>query len=263
MFNIEGNNIIINYNIIVTLFRFILTKFIQIAFSRIIKNLQYSILSNYINIYGPYYSSFLYYYNNLNFVMRVINNNNKAKREKSINIFWNNICRNFSKSSYFFPLTKNKNELKVFFLNDYLKELMIYDKINYKILYSFLINYFPKKNNYNSYLLVFLLKEKWNIDFKFNKDYSFSQDSPFFYGKYKKCLNHIKDGKTNIFISLVILRRTLPIILYLIKLYLENYDKDDKNFITDKYLKEKVEFQLFSYEKEIIWNNMRQIDILY
>ena len=52
-------------------------------------------------------------------------------------------------------------------------------------------------------------------------------------------------------------------ILNLIKLFLDNYDKDDKNFITDKYLTEKGEFQIFSYEKEKIWNNMRQIDILY
>ena len=264
MFNLEGNNIIVNYNTIITLFRLILSKLIQIIFqNNFIKN-QPSLFHNY-NTHGSFYSSILFYYNNLNFYIK--NNfysGNYESRDKSINIFLENIYNKVSNSSNSFPLNKNRYS-KIFELNDYLKELMLYDKVNYKILYSFLINYSNlNDNNINFELLIFILKEKWNINFKKNKnkDISSNTNGIVFYEQFKKCLNYIKDGKTNIFISLILLRRTLPIILKLIKLYFENYDKNDNMFITDKELEKKDIFQIYSYEKEKIWNNIRQSEIL-
>ena len=93
--------------------------------------------------------------------------------------FFEIINRPFLKANYSFPFMKEFDKYYFFYLNDYFKDLMFHNEANYEILYSFLMNYDYKlkKNNYNAYLLIFLLKEKWNIDFKFKKDYSFVNDS--------------------------------------------------------------------------------------
>ena len=139
---------------------------------------------------------------------------------------------------------------------------MIYDKVDYTPLYSFLVNFIPKNNNYNAYLLIFLLKEKWNIDFEFEPNYTFNKDTSLYYGKFKKCLNHIKDGITNIFISLLFLKITLPIIIKLIIFYFDNYEREDKDFINNENVDKNNEIQIFTHKNEKIWNNTREIDIL-
>ena len=88
MFNLEGNNIIINFNIISTLFRFMLSTLVQSIFSNSFNNLDFTpnIFSDNkfkIKQYSHYYSSILYYYNQLNFFC--LND-----RKISLNNFWTN-----------------------------------------------------------------------------------------------------------------------------------------------------------------------------
>ena len=239
-----------------------LSSFIAKIFKSCFDRLDYSITSSNIISFGPYYSSLLYYYNNIYLSYFINSNDPKKGRKSSINHFLEKVYKNFSISKCHFPLNKREKELKKFFLNDYLKELMLNKEINYKVLYSFLVNCFPKKDDNNAYLLIFLLKEKWNINFKFKDNFSFKNDSKFFYGKFRKCLNIINNGNINIFISLLILRRTFPIIIKLLKFYLENHNKEDKDFISSENLNAKDEFQIYSYEDEKIWNCIREIDIL-
>ena len=253
MFNIEGNNIIVNYNTIIILFKFLISDLAIKLFKINLKTLD-------SNINKHFYSSILYYYNNLKCLVKY--NNKKRKRELSVNIFWDNIRTNFLKSRYYFPLMKNEKQTYFFFLNDYIKDLMIYDKVDYTPLYSFLVNFIPKNNNYNAYLLIFLLKEKWNIDFEFKPNYSFKQKSSSYYEKFKQCLNYIKYGITNIFISLLLLKITLPIIIKLIIFYFDNFEREDKDFINIENIDKNNEIQIFTHKNEKIWNNIRKIDIL-
>ena len=66
---------------------------------------------------------------------------------------------------YYFPREKDEKESKYFFLNDYLKDLMLYNNVRPNILYSFLINYLhvQKKggftiNKTDTYLLIFFFR---------------------------------------------------------------------------------------------------------
>ena len=226
MFNVEGNNIIINYTIATTLFKLILSSIINITTNKFFNELEQSILypSDNRNINNPINSPILFFYHTLNFYFKLKKGKNKD-RIKSTEEFWRIINWNFFKSSFNFPFAKDDNNYFYFFFNDYLKDLMFYDKVNFEVLYSFLMNYNMKKNDYNIYLLIFLLKEKWNIDFKYINNYIFKNESSYYYGKLKICLNHIKNGKTNIFISLLLLRRIFPKIILLIEYYLKNYSK--------------------------------------
>jgi hypothetical protein len=69
-----------------------------------------------------------------------------------------------------------------------------------------------------------LLKEKWNVSFQNEMQNPFNYDSRYYYGKLLICLEHIKTGKNNIFISLIILRRIFPEIILLIDQYLKNHN---------------------------------------
>ena len=123
----------------------------------------------------PKNTSILFYYIFLNFYIN-------ANRKKSMFELCENNNRTFTRSSYNFPFMKKQDNYHYFYLNDYLKDLMFHEKVDYDVLYSFLANYKYNNreiNNYNVYLLILLLKEKWNIDFKFIKDYSFKNDSNF------------------------------------------------------------------------------------
>ena len=258
LFNIEGNNIIINYNIITILFRLILSGLIQVSSDNFFKQLKQPkiFINNNDNYKIHNETSILFYYHCLNYYIK--NNNNKngkfIKRINSLEFFFDIINRNFSKSSYLFPIMKNKDNLAKFYLNDYFRDLMLFDKINYDLLYSFLINYNRKNNNANAYLLIFLLKEKWNIDFKCKNDYSFKNDIIYNCDKLIICFNHIKKGKTNIFISLILLRRIFPLILFIIQYYLEN--KDEDNIINKNYIK------ILTYKQENIWDGNKSCNIL-
>ena len=223
IFNIEGNNIIINYNIATTLFRLILTGLIQISTEKFFKELESSTSS--FNIFENNEiskdSAILFYYNCLNFYF--IKNKDEPRKNSATN-FIEIINSNFYYSSFLFPKMKNENDYAKFFLNDYLKCLLLCDKLDYNVLYSFLLNIDRKRNNVNFNLLIFLLKEKWNISFQNEMQNPFNYDSRYYYGKLLICLEHIKTGKNNIFISLIILRRIFPEIILLIDHYLTNHN---------------------------------------
>ena len=247
VFNIEGNNIIINYNIASTLFRLLLSKLVFTNFNYNYKNIiEPSIFPNNDNkvINNPYYSSILFYYNCLNFYI------NGITRENSFNNLFENLFSNFWRSNYYFPKMKEEKKETLFYLNDYFLDLMLFDKIDYTILYSFLIGYsqYNKINYNNVFLLIFYLKEKWNIDFECEKQYIFKKTCIFYYEKLNTCLSFIKKGKTNIFISLLLLRRIFPIILLLMNYILNNNINTENIYI-------------FSYENENIWDCIKETAI--
>ena len=258
MFNIEGNNILINYNTITTLFRLILSKIIELSSFHFFSEMDNYLLTPEDIFYNkdPKDTSILFYYHCLNYYIKT----KDGKRVKSMDEFFEIINRPFSKANYSFPFMKEFEKYYFFYLNDYFKDLMFHNEANYEILYSFLMNYDYKlkKNNYNAYLLIFLLKEKWNVDFKFKKDYSFVNDSNLYYVKLNIALKHIKECKTNIFISLILLRRIFPKILQLIELYLYNFSNYNKDFISD----ENMNFKIFSHKYENIWNGIKENKII-
>ena len=265
MFNIEGNNIIINYNTVTTLFKLILSgliKYIEIF----LNNIEFKIFSSDDDKYIPSSndSSILYYYNCLNFYFI------EAKKEKdemplprknSLENFIRGINYNFFKRRYVFPNIKKNENYRYFYLINYFKDLMLFDRIDYEVIYSFLINYDKKHNDINAYLLIFLLKEKWNINFKFIKEYSFANDSSLYYGKLKTCLGYILNGRSNIFISLIILRRIFPDILLLIEHYLKNYDKNWENFIKKEDIDNKKVIKILIHEYENCFDETKKITI--
>ena len=121
MFNSEGNNIIINYNILPTLFRLILSNTIMKIFENSYDSLAYTpnLFSDeveYLKEESHYYSSILYFYNQLNFSCY-----------DSLSEFWTNLCKNFSNIRNYFPREKTNEEVEKFFLNDYLKDLMLFN----------------------------------------------------------------------------------------------------------------------------------------
>ena len=256
IFNIESNNLIINFKIIMNITRLIISKLANIIFNIYFKEKLklptiYDINNN-KNTLGSLYSSILYYYNNLNFF--ILYDEDKKYKGISVNNFYNALYNNFRSYSYHFPLMKEDKNYKFFYLNDYLNDLMIFNDVDYNVLYSFLINNY-NRSNYNIYLLIFLLKEKWNIYFEYDNKYTFKKDSEFNYGKLNICLNYIKKGKTNIFISLVLLRRLFPLILSLINIYL----KDD--YRDENYSFKCNDLQIFSYENENIWDMIKENEI--
>ena len=260
MFNLEGNNIIINYNILPVLFRFMLSTLIETIFKNSFEYLDFTpniFAGNkkYNNKYCHYYSSILYFYNQLNFYC-------KEDRSNSLNLFWTKNCKNFSGLKYYFPLERKDNN-SYFLLNDYLKDLLLFNDIRPNIIYSFLINYLheQKKGNFHvnkndTFLLIFLLEDIWNIIFH-SSDYKEEQLKLCYLEKLSSCLDIIKKGKAYIFSSILILRRILPLILILFEFYLEKYykNKGDFNF-------EENNLKIFSYEKEEIFNCMRERNIL-
>ena len=241
MFDIEENNIIIKYDLIIVVFRFIISKLVTIIFqkyfSRII--LFPTIYSNNNERFNSLYSSILYYYNNLSYYITIkeidagdddIGTNTKIIKYNSLNKFIQLLYKNFYNYTNRFPMIKKCNSID-FYLNDYLNDLMLFNNIDYNVLYSFLINHDNKKSNNNIYLLIFLLKEKWNIDYNNDYNYNFKNYGKFNYNKLIHCLKIINKGNTNIFISLVLLRRIFPFILSLINLYLNNYNKNREHFM--------------------------------
>ena len=264
MFNLEGNNIIINYNILPILFRLILSKTIKNIFDN-----SYELLNYTPNIFSDEnekitkkshkYSSILYYYNQLYFTC-------KEDRETSLDIFWTRQCRNFSGLRKYFPREKLDFELENFFLNDYLKDLMLFSNVKPNILFSFLINYLheQKKGNYNinvydSFLLIFILEDIWNIEF-YSKDLKdVKLDLKLSYlKKLNLCLEFISKYKTYIFSSIIILRRILPLIILLFRLYNEKYYNNNENFNLEE---KEVEMYCHHYEK-IFFDGMKEKNIL-
>ena len=255
--NIEGNNIVINNNILSILFRLMLSSLVETFLDINFNDLEYTpnIFSdkNQLSINGHYYSSILYYYNQLYFSIDEYNN--------SLDIFWSRICKNFSSISNFFPKIFND---KSFILDYYLKDLLLYHNVKPNILYSFLTNYLhvQKKGNFSInkndiFLLIFLLKDIWNIDFTSN-DYNNQDLSLCVFEKLDLCLDYINKGNTYIFSSLLILRRIFPLILQLFEFYLEKYI-NNKNFYIDI---EKKNIKVFSFEQEKIFDCMRKRNIL-
>ena len=261
IFNIEGNNIIINYNIATTLFRLILTGLIQISTEKFFKELESSTSS--FNIFENNEiskdSAILFYYNCLNFYF--IKNKDEPRKNSATN-FIEIINSNFYHSSFLFPKMKNENNYAKFFLNDYLKCLLLCDKLDYNVLYSFLLNIDRKRNNVNFNLLIFLLKEKWNISFQNEMQNPFNYDSRYYYGKLLICLEHIKTGKNNIFISLIILRRIFPEIILLIDHYLKNHNINKNDFIKKEYIINGKIINILTHEFEDIWDENKNINIL-
>ena len=269
MFNIEGNNIIINYSIIPIIFRLILSRLVKIIttdfFIEFNKSNQSNSFINGINdLDKSHNSSILFYYNCLNFDIKTIKGEkeNFQKRQNSLDYFFNIINKNFSHFNFHFPsMQKEENNYHHFYLNDYFKDIMLYNKVDYEVLYSFLMNYNQKSNNSNCYLLIFLLKEKWNIDFKFKEYFNFKKDkdSIYYYEKLLICLTHIKYEKTNLFISLILLRRLFPKILSLIEFYLE-YNGYIFNGVAAQNISNKKKIKIFSYENENIWDGIGEIN---
>ena len=198
---------------------------------------------------GHLFSSILYFYNQLNFYY-----NNSFKY--FLDVFWENISKNFNDTHKFFPREKTINQKFHFHLNDYLKDLMLYDNIQLDVLYSFLINYLNiNKKNYYIFdvdLLIFLLEEIWDFNYSNSNIKSEILNSTDYLQKLKICLSHINKNKTYIFSSIILLRRIFPLILKLFKCFKinENYE-DFKN----------IQIEIFSHENEKIFDNMIEKNI--
>jgi hypothetical protein len=186
MFNLEKNNIIINYSILPILFRFMLNQLVVTIYYDNYEIMEYTpnIFNNQNEITneGHYYSSILYYYNQLIFY-------SKDDRTNSLENFWKIICNNFSYSYYHFPIDKKDDQQTYFYLDDHLKDLMIYNNTKPNLIYSCLINYLnerkPKDDNFDKneiFLFIFFLKDIWNINF--SSDYSFLYSYLIFYLQY-------------------------------------------------------------------------------
>ena len=179
MLNLEGNNIIINYNTLPVLFRFMLSTLIEAIFKNSFEYLDFTpniFAGNkkFNNKYCHYYSSILYYHNQLNFYCN-------DDRLNSLNLFWTINCKKFSGLRFKFPLERTAKDLNYFLLNDYLKDLLLFNDVRPNIIYSFLINYLheQKKGNFHvnkndTFLLIFLLEDIWNIIFH-SSDYKEEQ----------------------------------------------------------------------------------------
>ena len=183
----------------------------------------------------------------------------KNKRENSIQYLCKKIFQIFPRSKYYFPRPKEKNDR--FYLDDYLKDLMLGNKVDYFILYILLKNYDLKKNDENIYLLIFLLKDKWNIDYISDNKCSFYDDTKFYYKKLYNCLNFIKKGRTHIFISLIIMRRIFPIILSLIEYCIKNYSEGKKYIIKNNDINNIYNIKILTNEFENVWEIVRENDI--
>ena len=253
MFNLEGNNIIVNYNILSSLFRFMIKTLIESIFnnSKGILDKTPNIYNRFYNIPedGHYYSSILFYQNQFYelYIDNIIKNDS----------FWEALGKALDIPFIFnyFPALTKKNEA-FNYLNNYLKNLIIYKNVKPNTLYSVLINYFHKQketnhsiNKNDSNLLIFLLIDIWNISL----DSNIINDKYLKYcylDKFDYCLKIISKAETYIFSSLIILRRTFPLILKIYQLY---FDKGNEDYIkTDVY----------SYDDENIFEQIRDIDIL-
>jgi len=252
MFNLEGNNIIINYNILSSLFRFMTTTLIDSIFNNSKEEFEktpkiYNRFDDFPQD-GHYYSSITFYHKQLIYELHfdnIIENNNS---------FWEALGKalQFPFIINYFPTYTKKNEA-FDYLNNFLKNLIIYKNVKPNTLYSVLINYFHKQEETNhlinikdSNLLIFLLMDIWNI----------SLDSYIFNNKFLKycyldkfyyCLKLISKGETFIFPALIILRRTFPLILKIYRLYF---------YIDD------IKTDVYSYDNENIFEQIRDIDIL-
>ena len=201
MFNLEKNNIIINYSILPILFRFMLSKLVDSIFYNNYKSMEYTpnIFNdqNEITNEGHYYSSILYYYNQLIFY-------SKDDRTNSLENFLNIIFKNFTYSYDHFPIDNKNDENNnnyYFYLDDYLKDLMLNNNTKPNLIYSFLINYLnerkpkdnTKDNSFNKnevFLLIFLLKDIWNINFSSDSSFLYQYLNYSYLKKLKICLDN-------------------------------------------------------------------------
>ena len=258
--NIEGNNIVINYNVISTLFRLMLSSLVKTFFDINYDNLKFTpnIFSdeNQLNLEGHYYSDILYYYDQLYLFY------NESNKENSLFKFWNTISHRFSHIGNYFP---REDEDESFNIDYYFKDLLLYYNIKPNILYSFLINYLHIQNKGNNisnnendiFLLIFLLKDIWNINFSSN-DYYDQNLSLYYFEKLNLCLDYINKGDTYIFSSILILRRIYILIIQLFEFYLENYIKNNNSFDS-----ERSDINIFSFEQENIFDYIRNRNILH
>ena len=90
----------------------------------------------------------------------------------------------------------------------------------------------------------------------------FKYDSRYYYGKLLICLEHMKSGKNNIFISLIILRRIFPEIILLIEHYSKNFNKKQNDFIKKEDIINGRILKILAHEYENIWDENKKMNIL-
>jgi len=259
IFNLEGNNIIINYYIISILFRFMVTGLVNNIFNNYF---YYKFFTpNFFNFKSKtnndvhFYSSILYYYSQLRFSCN-------DDRSISIKKCWTGICTSFRDLNFIFPSKKEKEKQNYFFLNDYLKDLLLYNtKPN--IIYSLIINYLheQKTGGYNINekeinLFIFLLENIWNIKLS-SCDYTSEFLKYNYFQKLYDCLNNIEKGRIYIFSSILLLRRILPLILKYFEFYFEYYFKNNQKFDI-----EEANICIYRHKEEKIFDYIRKIKIL-
>ena len=140
------------------------------------------------------------------------------------------------------------------------------------ILYSILLNlcdvYQNTKNKENDIkLLLFLLINRWGIKLESATENYFGKITSYLI-MLKQCLQGIESNETNIFLSMIVLRRILPLILYLFKqceYYIKNlnensaelsmfFEKEFKFLKIDKII-------VFSYSRENIFSYLKKMNI--
>ena len=258
IFNLEGNNIIINYYIISILFRFMVTGLVNNIFNNYFYYKDFTPIN--FNHKGKtrndahFYSSILYYYSQLRFSCN-------DDRNISLKKCWTGICTSFRDLNFYFPSKKEKEKQNYFFLNDYLKDLLLYNA-NPNIFYSLIINYLHEQktgghniNENEINLFIFLLENIWNIKLS-----SFDYTSEFikynYFEKLNKCLNNIENGRNYIFSSILLLRKIIPLILKYFEFYFEYYFKNNQEFDI-----EEINICIYRHKEEKNFDFIRKIKI--